>query len=54
MTASLLTAVAGGDVTPEEGMTVASLIEKHVRIREGSDFEARLKALEERLNGKDH
>jgi hypothetical protein len=49
MTASLLTAVARGEVTPEEGMTVARLIETHSRIREGSDFEARLKALEERI-----
>jgi hypothetical protein len=35
--------------TPEEGTAVAILIEKHVRIRETSDFEARLKALEERF-----
>jgi hypothetical protein len=53
MTASLLTAVAGGDVTPDEGLTVARLIEAHSRIREGSDFEARLKALEERVGNGD-
>jgi hypothetical protein len=50
---SLLTAVAAGDVTLEEGNVVASLIEKHVRIRETSDFEARLKALEERIGNGD-
>jgi len=49
LTASLLTAVAAGDLTPEEGNVVASLMEKHVRIRETSDFEARLKAIEERI-----
>jgi hypothetical protein len=47
--AGLLASVAVGDVTPEEGNVVASLIEKHARIREISDFEARLKALEERF-----
>jgi hypothetical protein len=51
---SLLLSVASGEVTPEVGATVATLIEKHARIREVSDFEARLKALEEKLNGKDH
>ena len=51
---SLLASVAAGNISPEEGTAVAILIEKHVRIREGSDFEVRLKALEERLNGKDH
>jgi hypothetical protein len=47
--AGLLASVAVGDVTPEEGRTVASLIEAHARIREISDFETRLKAIEERL-----
>jgi hypothetical protein len=47
--AGLISSVAAGEVTPEEGNVVASLIEKHVRIRETSDFEARLKALEERF-----
>jgi Family of unknown function (DUF5681) len=53
LTSNLIAAVAAGDVTPDEGLTVASLIEKHVRIREASDFEARLKALEERIGDGD-
>jgi hypothetical protein len=51
LTAGLLAAVAAGDVTPDEAAVVAGLIEKHVRIREASNFEARLKALEERFGG---
>jgi hypothetical protein len=51
--AGLLASVDVGDVTPEEGNVVASLIEKHVRIRETSDFEPRLKALEERIGDGD-
>jgi hypothetical protein len=49
LTASLLASVAEGGITPSEATEVASLIEKHARIREISDFEARLKALEERF-----
>jgi hypothetical protein len=50
---SLLASVAAGNILPEEGTAVAILIEKHVRIREGSDFEARLRALEERIGDGD-
>jgi hypothetical protein len=50
---SLLASVAAGNISPEEGTAVAILIEKHVRIRETSDFEARLKALEERIGDGD-
>jgi hypothetical protein len=50
---SLLASVAAGNISPEEGTAVAILIEKHVRIREASDFEARLKALEERIGDGD-
>jgi hypothetical protein len=41
------------EVTPSEAIEVASLIEKHVRIREASNFEARLRALEERIGNGD-
>jgi hypothetical protein len=48
LTASLLDAVAAGEVTPSEAIEVASLVEKHVRVLEAADFDTRLKALEER------
>jgi hypothetical protein len=54
LTNELLALVASGNISPSEGTEVAALIEKHVRIHEASEFEARLKALEEKLNGKDH
>jgi hypothetical protein len=54
LTKELLALVASGNISPSEGMEVAALIEKHFRIHEASEFEARLKALEDRLNGKDH
>jgi hypothetical protein len=45
--------VAAGEHTPSEAIEVVSLIEKHVRVLEVADFEARLKALEDRIgNGK--
>jgi hypothetical protein len=49
LTASLLNAVAWGELTPSEAIEVASLVEKHVRVLEAADFEVRLKALEERI-----
>jgi hypothetical protein len=49
LTASLLNAVAWGELTPSEAIEVASLVEKHVRVLEAADFEARLKALEGRI-----
>jgi len=45
--------VAAGEVTPSEATEVASLIEKHVRIREASNFEARLQALEKAIGNGD-
>jgi Family of unknown function (DUF5681) len=54
LTASLLNAVAAGEVTPSEAIEVASLVEKHVRVLEAADFEARLKALEERFGNGNH
>jgi hypothetical protein len=48
LTASLINAVAAGELAPSEAAEVAALIEKHVRVLEAADFEARLKALEER------
>jgi hypothetical protein len=53
LTEGLIASVAAGEVTPEEGNVVASLIEKHVRIRDASNFEARLQALEKRIGNGD-
>jgi hypothetical protein len=53
LTEGLIASVAAGEVTPSEATEVASLIEKHVRIREASNFEARLQALEKRIGNGD-
>lgn len=47
-TAAVLQAVAEGDLTPVEGATVMALVEQFRRVLEASEFEARIKALEER------
>jgi hypothetical protein len=46
--AALLVAVAAGEVTPDEGARVMSLLESHRRLVETGDHELRLKALEEK------
>lgn len=46
--AALVTAVAGGDVTPTEAQTVAAVIEVQRRVMETEDHEKRLRALEEK------
>ena len=47
---SVLLAVSEGTLTPEEGMSVASLLEVKRRTIEAVDFEARLAQLEEKQN----
>ena len=49
LTKELVELVTSGNISPSEGETVASLIEKHIRVHEASDIEARLRALEEKI-----
>jgi hypothetical protein len=44
--ASVLKAVADGELTPVEAEAVAKIVETHLRALEASEFEARLLALE--------
>jgi len=46
--AALLAAVGNGDVTPSEGSEVAKLVETYINTLEATEYEARLRALEER------
>lgn len=46
--ASVLSAVANGDITPSEGSAVMALLVSHKTIVEATDFEQRLAALEAR------
>lgn len=47
-TAAVLQAVAGGEITPDEGQAVNSIIETRRRAIETAEFESRLAALEEK------
>lgn len=47
---SVLNAVSNGDLTPLEGASVMSLIETYRKTLETTEFEARIKALEEQAN----
>jgi hypothetical protein len=44
--ASVLAAVASGDISPSEGQSVMALLVSHKMIVEATDFESRLAALE--------
>jgi hypothetical protein len=46
--AGILTAVAGGEITPAEAGEVAKLLDAYTRTLEATEFEKRLRALEER------
>lgn len=46
---AMLEAVASGEVTPCEAGEISKLIESYVKTLEVTEFEARLKALEERI-----
>ena len=48
-TSAIISAVASGNLTPAEGTAMTSLIEAHRRSLEVSELEARLAAMEERL-----
>ena len=43
---AVLSAVAGGDITPLEGATVMGLVENYRRVLETCEIDARLTALE--------
>ena len=43
---SILSAVSQGDVTPQEAVSVMSVVEQFRRALEASDFEKRIEALE--------
>lgn len=45
---SVATAVAGGEITPEEGNAVAAILEVKRKAIETTDLETRIKALEQR------
>ena len=48
----VMRSVADGEVTPDEAGEVAKLIETQARMREMSEFEQRLKTVEERINAR--
>jgi hypothetical protein len=49
LTTSLLEKVATGELTPSQGELLSRMIEKHVRVMQLTDLEARLQQLEERI-----
>jgi pantothenate kinase len=48
-TAAVAAAVAGGDLSPEEGQAVASVVETHRRMIETADLDRRLAVIEARM-----
>jgi hypothetical protein len=50
--AALAAAVAAGHLTPGEASEIGKLVEGFCRIVEASDFEERLKAIEERVDAR--
>ncbi len=52
--AAIIEAVAGGDLTPDEGETLAKLIDGFVRSVELVEIDERLRKLEERAGDADH
>ena len=47
---AVLEAVAAGDITPGEASEVGKIVEEFVRTLEANEFEARLRALEEKTD----
>lgn len=50
--AAIAGAVAAGDLTPSEASELTKLVEGYARVLEAVDFEARLRALEQRITQK--
>jgi hypothetical protein len=48
--ASIVRAVADGDLTPSEAAELSKLLDNFTRVLEATDFQARLEALERRTN----
>jgi hypothetical protein len=49
LTTDLLDKVAAGELTPSQGELLSRMIEKHIKVLQLNDLEARLQQLEERL-----
>ena len=53
--ASILAAVAAGDLTPSEGAELSKLVEVHTRVLQVADFEVRLAKVEKEVDhGRQH
>ena len=52
LTTSLIDKVTSGELTPSQGELLSRLIEKHVKVMQLTDLEARLQLLEERVESR--
>ena len=52
LTSSLLDKVASGELTPSQGELLSRMAEKHIKVLQLNDLEARLQLLEERIESR--
>ena len=52
LTTSLIDKVTSGELTPSQGELLSRMIEKHIKVLQLNDLEARLQQLEERLENR--
>jgi hypothetical protein len=52
LTSALLDKVASGELTPSQGEMLSRMAEKHIRVLQLNDLEARLQLLEERIESR--
>ena len=52
LTSSLLDKVASGELTPSQGELLSRMVEKHIKVLQLNDLEARLQLLEERIESR--
>ena len=52
LTSSLLDKVASGELTPSQGELLSRMAEKHIKVLQLNDLEARLQLLEERVENR--
>jgi hypothetical protein len=52
LTTTLIDKVTSGEITPSQGELLSRMIEKHVRVLQLNDLEARLQQLEERIEAR--
>ena len=52
LTTTLLDKVTSGELTPTQGELLSRLVEKHVKVMQLTDLEARLQQLEERIENR--